>query len=36
MDMLSDDTFEFLFQVELRAMWRQVGEILDYPHGWRG
>ena len=36
MDRLSEETFEFLFQVELRAMWREIGVILDYPTGWRG
>lgn len=36
MDRLSEATFEFLFQAELRAMWRAIGEVLGYPNGWRG
>lgn len=36
MNQLSDETREFLFQIELRAMMREVGEILGYPVGWRG
>lgn len=33
---LSEDTREFLFEIELRAMMRMVGEILERPVGWRG
>lgn len=33
---LSEATREFLFEIELRAMMRMVGEILERPAGWRG